>query len=89
MDVMTINDMLREQIAELHKLLELKNKRIAELEVMLAAPRPIITLPQVNLPFMQQPMLPQPQWVVTCDSTDPMNATGTVWFDKAGKVINK
>jgi len=41
----TIEEILREQVAELTKLLELKEKRIAELEVLMAVKSSGIVLP--------------------------------------------
>ena len=60
---MDLIKILREQIEELNKLLDLKNKRIAELEIMLAAPRPIFQ------PFVSHPGEIIPPYKVTCSDS--------------------
>jgi hypothetical protein len=96
---MTHAELLKEQIKELHNLLALKDRRIAELEILLAAPRPIVTLPQISLPFISTPQpqfpytgtpMPNPPFTITCDSHSQDSHSGMLHIDgNTGKVISK
>jgi hypothetical protein len=65
-------DILKDQINELQKLLELKNKRIAELETLLAAPRQIVTMPNYQYPV--ETLCQNPRFIMTSGTADSKEA---------------